>query len=249
MADVNDSLEIAELRLVVILDELEKVLEQNERPRQLQGKPLPEEVLASIRSVLLGCRRISFVLAGVTGVVRRHLHGPGDRLLNLLVEIELKTLDAGAAKALVCEPAAAVYAVTPSARDMLIVETNAHPYLIQLVCRELFEYMADQGRCRARRARSSRCDRPAKASSSAVQPHQTSMSAARMTSNRSTPETRVGQTGPRPGPRRKRCLSQASSTASASTIRTIRSMINPEPKAAANSGPNAMAASSTESDG
>jgi hypothetical protein len=145
MGEVDALLTKHDRRLLLILDELEKVLEENERPREIQGVQLPKEVLASIRSVLLGSKRISFVLAGVTDVVRRHLNDPDNRLFNLVVEIELQTLEANAAKALICEPAQAAYSVTPSARDMLLGETNCHPYLIQHVCRGLFEYMVDAG--------------------------------------------------------------------------------------------------------
>ncbi len=145
MAEVDELLAATDHRLLVILDEIEKVLEEDERPRRIGDVQLPEEVLASIRSVLLASRRISFVLAGVTDVVRRHIHDRASRLFNLAVDVELKHLAPKSAKELICKPAAGVYSVTASAQDMVIEETNCHPYLIQQVGRALFEYMVKAG--------------------------------------------------------------------------------------------------------
>jgi len=143
MAKVDQILLPCDQRLLVILDEMEKLLEQE--GQETVGIKLPEEVIASIRAVLLESQRISFVLAGITDVVRRHIISPSNRLFNIALQVELTTLAPEAAKDLITEPVKSRYDVTQNAQRELITETNGHPYLIQKICHELFLLMSREG--------------------------------------------------------------------------------------------------------
>jgi AAA+ ATPase superfamily predicted ATPase len=143
MMKVDEQLKKGGRRLLVILDELEKVFEEVERRAELSGTGLPEEVVAALRAVILNTSQVSFVLAGITDVVRRHLGTTKARLFNLALEVELTTLPRPAAAELISEMVKQVYTVTPRAEGKIIDETNCHPYLVQKVCHELYEYMVN----------------------------------------------------------------------------------------------------------
>ncbi|PZN84906.1 MAG: hypothetical protein DM484_02015 [Candidatus Methylumidiphilus alinenensis] len=142
MVEVDQMLESNGIRLLLILDELEAVLEQIDRYRENSKVGLPEEVVAALRAAVLASRQISFVLAGITDVVRRHIARPLDRLFNLALQVELPVLEPADTKSLITDLVKSVYAVTPRAERQIIAETNCHPYLVQQVCHELFERMA-----------------------------------------------------------------------------------------------------------
>lgn len=145
MMQVEEKLKKENRRLLVILDELEKVFVEIERGLEGGGPGLPEEVVAALRAVIINSSQISFVLAGITDVVRRHLHTPKARLFNLALEVVLPTLPEKAAADLISRAVGESYMVTPRAEQQVILETNCHPYLLQKVCHELFEYMIDLG--------------------------------------------------------------------------------------------------------
>jgi hypothetical protein len=147
MAAVDRAVGRAGKRLLVLLDELEKVLVADERRRD-RDQPeaeLPDEALAAIRAVLLASRSVSFVLAGVTDVVRRHIEGPQNRLFNLALSVELRRLEPNAARRLIAELAAPHFVVTTLAQKRIAAETGNHPYLLQYVCFEIFEWIIREG--------------------------------------------------------------------------------------------------------
>jgi hypothetical protein len=143
MAKVDEVLKKQGKRLLVILDELEKVFEEIERRTEGSAVGLPEEVVAALRAVMQSSAQISFVLAGITDVVRRHLLTPKARLFNLALLLELTPLPRSAASELISGVVKDNYSVTPRAESVIIDETNCHPYLLQKVCHELFQYITD----------------------------------------------------------------------------------------------------------
>ncbi len=145
MATVDKAVGGAGKRLLVLLDELEKVLVAEERRREQSDVELPDDVIAAIRAVLLASRSVSFVLAGVTDVVRRHIEGPDNRLFSLALLVELGRLGPNAAKRLIADLADPHYEVTTLAQKRIVAETGGHPYLLQLVCFELFEQIVQEG--------------------------------------------------------------------------------------------------------
>jgi len=145
MATVDKAVGGSGKRLLVLLDELEKVLVAEERRREQSDVELPDDVIAAIRAVLLASRSVSFVLAGVTDVVRRHIEGPDNRLFSLALLVELGRLGPNAAKRLIADLADPHYEVTTLAQKRIIAETGGHPYLLQLVCFELFEQIVQEG--------------------------------------------------------------------------------------------------------
>jgi hypothetical protein len=145
MMRVDDALKKAGRRLLVILDELEKVFEEIERRSRDNSAGLPEEVVATLRAVILGTSQVSFVLAGITDVVLRHLRTPKARLFNLALEVVLKPLPEQAAAELIGDPVSGAYTVALRAARQIMEQTNRQPYLLQWVCHQLFEYMRDMG--------------------------------------------------------------------------------------------------------
>ncbi|MFM7203502.1 MAG: hypothetical protein ACKO6N_22175, partial [Myxococcota bacterium] len=136
-------------RLLLIIDELERLFECIERREARSGDvSLPESgqselsrtTVAILRDVLQKMERISFVLAGVTPVLRRFTTHKGERLFKLAVEVECKTLSPEACIQLICEPVRSHYEVLQLAYQHIIRETGRQPYLIQLVCSEVFRY-------------------------------------------------------------------------------------------------------------
>jgi MinD-like ATPase involved in chromosome partitioning or flagellar assembly len=149
MAAVDGVLVARDLRMLVILDELEKVYAQVFK-RDQRGRPvsaLPSEVIASLRSVIQDSRRTSFLLAGVTDGVRPYLQTPEGRLFQMAHIVELEPLDRKASRELIERPAASHYDVAPPAAEHLVSQTGGQPYLLQQIGAELFRYM------RRRRAR------------------------------------------------------------------------------------------------
>lgn len=143
MSDLDDSLGSRHRRALLVIDELEKLLTVVDQHPEPKDGTLGMEVMASLRAVFLRAKHISVILAGVTDVVRRHTSQSQNRLFKLAIEEELSRLPEEAARRLIEEPAAAAraYRIEPTARDILIGETSAHPYLLQYVSRELFEHM------------------------------------------------------------------------------------------------------------
>jgi AAA+ ATPase superfamily predicted ATPase len=145
MEDLDDSLKTRRRRVLIILDELEKLLSVVEEHPSPTNGTLGMETIAALRAVILHSKHISFILAGVTDVLRRHTVRHDNRLFRLAIEIELKRLPDADARRLVQEPARPSYQIEAPARDMIVEETNGHPYLLQYVCRELFEQMLARG--------------------------------------------------------------------------------------------------------
>jgi hypothetical protein len=149
MAAVDTDLAARDLRMLVILDELEKVyaLIFKRDPRGRPASALPPEVIASLRGVIQDSRRTSFLLAGVTDGVRPYLQTPEGRLFQMAHIVELEPLDRKASRELIERPAAQHYDVAPPAAEHLVSQTGGQPYLLQQIGAELFRYM------RRRRAR------------------------------------------------------------------------------------------------
>jgi hypothetical protein len=117
-----------------------ELVEQDRR-----GEPgLPEEVLATLRTAMLASRQTSYVLSGVSNVVRRHT-GPQDRLFNLALEVKLGPLDPEAVKRLVTELPAGAYKVVPGVIQRIHELTSGRPYFVQVICQALFEAMVERG--------------------------------------------------------------------------------------------------------
>lgn len=149
MGEVDVLLKKRDKRLLLVIDELEKLFENIERREQRREKDsepesgvseLSRTTVAILRDVLQKMERVSFVLAGVTPVLRRFTTHKGERLFKLAVEVECKSLSPEACIQLICEPIKQHYEVLQLAYQHIIRETGRQPYLIQLVCSELFRY-------------------------------------------------------------------------------------------------------------
>lgn len=137
MDEVDRNLTHRDGRLLIILDEFEKLLECIEDA----GKPLDQDILATLRAVIISRHHVSFILCGVTHVLRRHTARQDSRLFQLAVEVELRPLERVDAEKLIREPARPFYGITPTAVDRIVRETGRQPYLVQYVCHQLFQHM------------------------------------------------------------------------------------------------------------
>jgi len=133
-------------RVLLILDELERLFEVIAQRSGTRPGELSIEAIATLRSALQSAQNISLVMAGVTDILRRRTAKKEDRLFRFAVEVELKPLSEEAARRLITNPVQALYRFTTNAVERIIVETNRQPYLIKHVCLKLYESM------RARRA-------------------------------------------------------------------------------------------------
>lgn len=141
LRDLDERLTARGARLLFIVDELEKLL----RAIEQVGNDLPDEVMGALRSVIQESRAISFILCGVTDVIRRHATQYQNRLFKLALDVDMPPLDDATCRALVCAPAVDVYEVTTAATHHIIETTGRHPYLLQSVCWELFDHMTTSG--------------------------------------------------------------------------------------------------------
>lgn len=140
MEELDDSLGVRRHALLVF-DELEKLLSVAEAQPAPDPRAIGPESIAALRAAFLRSKHIGFLLAGVTDVVRPRTIQTDNRLFRLALVISLKQLPEQDARRLLEEPTERWYRLEPPARDMLIRETAAHPYLLQYVGREVFEHM------------------------------------------------------------------------------------------------------------
>jgi hypothetical protein len=134
---VDQLLATTQKRMLLVIDELDEFLlnvEQQKSPDKLNM-----QAVSAIRAAINASKQISFIFAGVTGVLRRHTRGPEDRLFRLFLEEELLPLDEKASRELITKPAQKSYDVTPAAAERIYLETGGQPYLLKYVCRLLFE--------------------------------------------------------------------------------------------------------------
>jgi hypothetical protein len=147
MKSLDDFLGQSKTRILLAIDELEKMFELVEAQRNGESG-LPDEAVASLRAVVQASRNISFVFAGVTDVLRRHTGTRRDRLFRLAIEIPLDNLDKDSTVGLAVEPARATYDAS-KVSDRIWAETHGQPYLTQSLCHALFEQMVEVGRSTA----------------------------------------------------------------------------------------------------
>ncbi len=143
MVDLDDS--VGKQRVLIVIDELEKLLTVTEQQKEASPQSLGTETMASLRAVMMQTKNVSFILAGVTDVLRRHTTQHANRLFRLGIEIEIKSLPREAAEELVEQPCKAAYDVLPAARDIIVGLTGRQPYLVQYICHHLFEHMVRSG--------------------------------------------------------------------------------------------------------
>ena len=135
MRAVDQVLINSDRRLLLILDELDQLLENTS---------LGDTAIATLRSIADDSRRISFIFSGATDVVRRYSSTRQHRLFKLGIEVEIGVLEEVDARKLIQEPARGHYEMSGNAVDLILRETNRHPYLIQYTCHRLFERMIER---------------------------------------------------------------------------------------------------------
>ncbi len=141
MSDVDRMLVQKDKRMLIILDELEKVYQAIYQSRTAG---LPREVMGALRSVIQDSQRVSFILAGVTDVLRPYVLSPEERLFKMAFEIELDGLKDKAARQIIEEPAKNYYEVAAPAANYVVEQAGGQPLLLQRIGAELFRYTRRQ---------------------------------------------------------------------------------------------------------
>jgi MinD-like ATPase involved in chromosome partitioning or flagellar assembly len=119
-------------RVLVLIEELERWLEVS------TATPQGTQVVAALRSVIQDCRRVGFVLAGVSDAILAHTRRKEDRLFRAGDLIELKKLNEEATRELASTRASAHYDMSPLAADRIHQHTLGHPWFAQALCFRLF---------------------------------------------------------------------------------------------------------------
>lgn len=138
LAAIDDQLARRNRRVLLMIDEVERLL------GLVDDGELPRETIAALRAGILESKNVSFLLSGLSEVVHRHTQHYDDRLFKLALEEELGPLPEDAAKALITIPTEKIFSLRAAARDRIVDETGAHPYLLQYVGHELVEAMLDR---------------------------------------------------------------------------------------------------------
>jgi AAA+ ATPase superfamily predicted ATPase len=139
-------------KVLVVFDEFEKFVANLAKWQRVLAKTalvdpmsaLVPEVLAALRKAMLHAKRISFIIAGLPEI-KSSFQEYESRWFGLMTPIIIKPLDREEAKRLI-QPPEVPYTVSLEAMDEIIYMTGCQPYLIQLVCKNLFTYMMDTGR-------------------------------------------------------------------------------------------------------
>lgn len=140
-------------RVLVVFDECEKLLanlrkwkvrcaDSNSSPNPREA--LVPEVLGAIRKAMQHAERISFVIAGVPEIMSS-LQDYQERWFGLMNPIEIRPLEAEEARRLV-QLKQLPYKVSSDATEEVLYLSGRQPYLIQLICRDLFDHMLLSGR-------------------------------------------------------------------------------------------------------
>jgi hypothetical protein len=142
-----------QIRILIIFDEFEKFVSNLTKWKDIQKKTdhppdprssLVPEVLGALRKAMLHANRISFIISGLPAI-KSSFQEYESRWFGLMTPMIIKPLDVDEAKKLI-QPPGIPYTVSPEAMDEIIYMTGCQPYLIQLVCKNLFTYITETGR-------------------------------------------------------------------------------------------------------
>ncbi|HMV65887.1 MAG TPA: AAA family ATPase [Myxococcota bacterium] len=134
MGRVDRVLRQSNRRMLVIIDELEKLFELVEGP----DPRLPGETIATLRAVIQATERLGWVLAGVTDVLAAKMASPDQRLYKAGLTVDLATLQDADARRLLHQPVRAVFRWTVPALDLAVREAGGQPYLLQSIGHAMF---------------------------------------------------------------------------------------------------------------
>lgn len=144
----------ASKRILLLMDECEKLMANIDKWRERltvsEGLADPRsalipEVLGTLRKAMLHAERFSFVICGLPSI-RDSIREYESRWFGLMTPIIIEPLTEGEAKELI-QPASKIpYKVSLEATELILHMTGRQPYLIQLICKSLFNSMISSGR-------------------------------------------------------------------------------------------------------
>lgn len=140
-------------RILIVFDEFEKLIANlrrwQDRYKESDIPPNPctalvPEIFGALRKVMLHSQRFSFVVAGLPNV-KSTFQDYEARWFALMVPIHIEPLGEDEAKALI-QPPRIPYKVSSEAVSEIIYMSGYQPYLMQLVCWNLFNRIIESGR-------------------------------------------------------------------------------------------------------
>jgi len=150
-----EKVEIANIpkRILFVIDEFDKLLniidnvqnEMNISPSFGPSEVLQKEVLGSIRKILMFSQKVSIVICGLPNIKNTKYD---DRLFGLFELVEVGPFSEKEGKKLL-GLSDHVFEITPDARMKLFKASGLQPYLLQLLCHNLFIMMITSGRDKA----------------------------------------------------------------------------------------------------
>ena len=140
-------------RILIVFDEFEKLIANlrrwQDRFKESDIPPNPcnalvPEIFGALRKVMLHSQRFSFVVAGLPNV-KSTFQDYEARWFALMIPIHIEPLGEAEAKALI-QPPRIPYKVSSEAVNEIIYMAGCQPYLMQLICWNLFNKIIESGR-------------------------------------------------------------------------------------------------------
>lgn len=138
-------------RLLLVMDEFDKIVsvarasEERQRTANRPLRPnetLQPEIFGSLRKLILTSRSVRVMIAGLPALLRL---GHENRLFGLLTPVPTRSFSREEADRII-DVSKDCFSIQPSARESILRLTGMQPYLLQVLCHELFVYMLDSGR-------------------------------------------------------------------------------------------------------
>lgn len=148
-----ESIDNADLpkRVLLIIDEFDKLLhianKSSERDIKENRVSKPSEafqpeVFGAMRKVLMNSSRITFIISGLRTIMKQEYQ---DRFFGLMDPIAIKAFHRKEAEEVI-NAGSDVMLMSTEAREMVLNASGMQPYLLQVICNELFHKMKYTGR-------------------------------------------------------------------------------------------------------
>ncbi len=140
-------------RILIIFDEFEKLIanlriwqERSYNSGTLQNarNALIPEIFGTLRKMMLHANRFSFIISGLPGI-KKSFQEYEARWFGLMSPININPLEDSEAKELI-QPDSIPYDISPEASKEILYMTGSQPYLIQLICKNLFDEVLISGK-------------------------------------------------------------------------------------------------------
>jgi hypothetical protein len=144
---------ISRKKILIIFDEFEKFLGNLNKWQEKQkqnnkffspSEALIPEVLGSLRKSMIHISSISYIISGLPSI-KDSFKEYESRWFGLMTPIEIKPLNKKESKELILAPNIP-YKISTEAINEIIYMSGMQPYLLQLICKNLFNFIITSGR-------------------------------------------------------------------------------------------------------